>query len=677
MIEDQSQPSKLPKKTPGRQVSCPHCLSQMRFDGLATHKKHHCIVNRLFDMTKIQIDAAISGYCNEDLDTLKSKIQKLEIENSELRIYVSKLEGDNTNLKQSNMELSNIINLSIYRKSSEVPFEGYVKEEELPNWGPAQNNFPLSGSNVECIIERSLIAPSTKKEYLSVWRKYQTWCEEKSLNPLLTTSGNIFISESFNENPSLTVRRNRNVLQTIVRRLIPNLNFTLNKIPAGKIKFIRKKNYLSKDQLAKYLAYIKEHNPDLFLPQYLQSELGLRINAVANFKKENFKFTNPEKRDEYEVEIPDSKVKLRHPMKKELSEEIVETTKEALDKVKDVDQFIFSFPTIETTERSKFLGRKVNRTLKQYRKIDRDFPYLTSHGLRRSYTQNKLTEKIYEQCLKEVSKAVGHSNPNITKNFYVNDTTRVPDLDKIIQMGALKYNEQKWKEQLKHKPEYTFCDLTTSDPEHFGKKCKDSLFKALKAKKIKFSDDLVFYQDQETLENIESLKPADVEVFKEFKKQSREGIYAPVEVVWDNVQGYVVKATGFIPKKAIICEYSGEVLNRDRDQNVIKSDAVMEYLSSDPCELVIYPDKIGNIARFISGIKNLPEERKGKKKQVKKIQNVMSMKRIVDGCVKIILYAARIIHSGEILYYNYNEGGLNEKDTSNFVEKPMIIDLDK
>jgi hypothetical protein len=39
----------------------------------------------------------------------------------------------------------------------------------------------------------------------------------------------------------------------------------------------------------------------------------------------------------------------------------------------------------------------------------------------------------------------------------------------------------------------------------------------------------------------------------------------------------------------------------------------------------------------------------------------------IDGSLHILLYTTRNIHPGETLYYDYNEGGLNEKDTSNFV----------
>jgi hypothetical protein len=81
-------------------------------------------------------------------------------------------------------------------------------------------------------------------------------------------------------------------------------------------------------------------------------------------------------------------------------------------------------------------------------------------------------------------------------------------------------------------------------------------------------------------------------------------------------------------------------------------------LSSESSNLVIFPDKFGNLARFISGVNN---------ETGKHTQNVKSIKVKIDGSLHILLYTTRNIHPGETLYYDYNEGGLNEKDTSNFV----------
>ena len=80
--------------------------------------------------------------------------------------------------------------------------------------------------------------------------------------------------------------------------------------------------------------------------------------------------------------------------------------------------------------------------------------------------------------------------------------------------------------------------------------------------------------------------------------------------------------------------------------------------SSVDC-LVIKPEKYTNIARFISGINNFRTD------SYKKI-NVNSVKMNIDGKAHIILYAARNIKIGEILYYDYNRGGC-DYPTENFI----------
>jgi hypothetical protein len=95
------------------------------------------------------------------------------------------------------------------------------------------------------------------------------------------------------------------------------------------------------------------------------------------------------------------------------------------------------------------------------------------------------------------------------------------------------------------------------------------------------------------------------EVFKEFKKLTSEGNYAPLHVIADNIQGFIVQAAGDIPKFTLISEYVGDVdffRKRLFDQN----DSIMDLIRtphSSSC-FVICPDSKGNIARFISGINN-------------------------------------------------------------------------
>jgi hypothetical protein len=81
---------------------------------------------------------------------------------------------------------------------------------------------------------------------------------------------------------------------------------------------------------------------------------------------------------------------------------------------------------------------------------------------------------------------------------------------------------------------------------------------------------------------------------------------------------------------------------------------------SSSTSLVICPDKVGNIARFISGVNNHNEK-------LKKKQNLHSIRLDIDGQVHVLLYSGRIIRKNELLYYDYNAGGYDSYPTEKFV----------
>lgn len=94
-------------------------------------------------------------------------------------------------------------------------------------------------------------------------------------------------------------------------------------------------------------------------------------------------------------------------------------------------------------------------------------------------------------------------------------------------------------------------------------------------------------------------------VFKNFKEMTKNGNYAPLHVIEDKKQGFVVQAAEDIPRYTLISEYVGEVdfaRNRLFDTN----DSIMDLLRTNrsSSSLVICPESRGNIARFISGINN-------------------------------------------------------------------------
>ncbi|EYU30387.1 hypothetical protein MIMGU_mgv1a026088mg, partial [Erythranthe guttata] len=111
---------------------------------------------------------------------------------------------------------------------------------------------------------------------------------------------------------------------------------------------------------------------------------------------------------------------------------------------------------------------------------------------------------------------------------------------------------------------------------------------------------------------------------------------------------YIVEADGPINDMTLIAKYAGDVdyiRNREEDD----CDSMMTLLSSaDPSiSLVSCADRIGNISRFVSGVKN--HTTKGRKKQ-----NINCVRYNVDKECVVFLVANRDIANGESLSYNYN-----------------------
>ena len=219
------------------------------------------------------------------------------------------------------------------------------------------------------------------------------------------------------------------------------------------------------------------------------------------------------------------------------------------------------------------------------------------------------------------------------------------------------------------------CDvpirLPRKMPKEMAEKSMKSLFRGLEAKGIQFSDDLVYIDvdcpkemNNSLLESsIQQLNTSNKKKYYKFKEQSRKGIYAPVEVVDDPEQRFIVRALDEMVTNTLICEYTGEVClarNRLFDDN----DSIMDLIHTPTSDtsLVICPEKFGNLARFISGINNKYKEMKKKKNQ-----NVYSFRVNIDGSVHILLLASKRIKKGEVLYYDYNAGGYNSYNTEHFV----------
>ena len=71
--------------------------------------------------------------------------------------------------------------------------------------------------------------------------------------------------------------------------------------------------------------------------------------------------------------------------------------------------------------------------------------------------------------------------------------------------------------------------------------------------------------------------------------------------------------------------------------------------SDDSTSLIIDPSRIGNIARFFSGINN-------RNYMSKKKANIRTRRFVLDGKCRVVLFTARDVQAGEILHYDYNAG---------------------
>eukprot|EP01018_Ginkgo_biloba_P029121 Gb_33312 [translate_table: standard] len=144
------------------------------------------------------------------------------------------------------------------------------------------------------------------------------------------------------------------------------------------------------------------------------------------------------------------------------------------------------------------------------------------------------------------------------------------------------------------------------------------------------------------------------------KAMCKKGEWPPLFVVYDSLEGFTVEADSIIKDLTIITEYTGDVdywINRETDDG----DSMMSLLFTEDSSknLVICPDKRGNIARFINGINNHTTE--GRKKQ-----NLKCVRYNVDGESRVLLVAIKDIAKGERLYYDYN-GYEQEYPTEHFV----------
>lgn len=153
-----------------------------------------------------------------------------------------------------------------------------------------------------------------------------------------------------------------------------------------------------------------------------------------------------------------------------------------------------------------------------------------------------------------------------------------------------------------------------------------------------------------SLEKIEGLSKINIDMFVKYKENVSNGVYPPIEVVYDENIGFLVKAVAKIPKQTIITEYIGAVHTLIECENS-SSDSLMTLLHTgeEKTSLAIDPSRVGNLARFFSGVNNLHRLRT-------KNTNMRTRRLVVDGKCRIVFFTCKDVMEGEILHYDYNAG---------------------
>ena len=171
-------------------------------------------------------------------------------------------------------------------------------------------------------------------------------------------------------------------------------------------------------------------------------------------------------------------------------------------------------------------------------------------------------------------------------------------------------------------------------------------------------------------DTITPMSRRNLEIFQAFKHNVKQGVYPPVEIVYDENFGFGCKSLAAMPRHTLIGEYLGEVVTAEQSGQS-NSDSLMVLLDSgDPkTSLIIDPTDAGNIARFLSGVNNrsLMSKRKA---------NVRTRRFFMDGKIHVALFTSRRVEAGEVLNYDYNAGNEGKDvsrwassgfyDTSNF-----------
>lgn len=221
---------------------------------------------------------------------------------------------------------------------------------------------------------------------------------------------------------------------------------------------------------------------------------------------------------------------------------------------------------------------------------------------------------------------------------------------------------------VKKKSRKLLAFIPSKDPLHRLKQMA-SLATAMTNSGVEYSDELTYMlglaprsANDPYLEKggMQVMSKEDKAAYDQCKEMCRQGACPPLMVTFDSQEGFVVEADSLIKDLTIVAEYTGDVDYMSKREND-DGDSIMGLLftESSSKDLVICPDKRGNIARFVSGINN--HTRDGRKKQ-----NLRCVRFNIDGEAHALLIAIRDIHKGERLYYDYN-GYQHDYPTEHFV----------
>lgn len=183
-----------------------------------------------------------------------------------------------------------------------------------------------------------------------------------------------------------------------------------------------------------------------------------------------------------------------------------------------------------------------------------------------------------------------------------------------------------------------------------------------------YSEELIYNDNVPTsmnnaeldLELVTGLSKRNLQLFEEYKHNLKLGVYPPVEIVYDSSIGFMVRALAKMKRHTIVTEYVGQVTTVDKIGST-SSDSLMNLLQTgdDETSLIIDPSRVGNMARFFSGINN-------RKNMSKKKANIRTRRFALGGRCRVVLFTAKDIQEGEILHYDYN-AGIEGKDIESMI----------